>query len=63
MISFDGVNDHLPLMARTQFIDDVTSNKSIGGGWFLSEGTRVYVKEIGTPSSGSVYLSIFYGAD
>ena len=63
MFSFDGINDHFPLPANGFFLDDISSNKSIGNGLFLAEGDRLYVKEIGVPSVGSVYFSVFYGSD
>jgi|APCry1669189844_1035258.scaffolds.fasta_scaffold149940_1 hypothetical protein len=63
MFSFDGVNDHFPLPANGFFLDDITSNKTQQGGFWLAEGTRLYVKEVGTPSSGSVYFTVAYGTD
>jgi len=63
MFSFDGINDHFPLPASGFFLDDITSNKTQQGGFYLAEGTRLYVKEIGTPTSGSVYFSVMYGSD
>ena len=63
MVSFDGVNDHLPLAANGYLIMDVTANKATDDGFFLAEGTRIYVKELTAPlTSGSVYVSIFGGA-
>lgn len=60
--SWDGINDHFPLPAGGSMIIDVTSNKtSVGGQFALAEGDRTYVKLIDTPTSGTVYLSIFYG--
>jgi hypothetical protein len=64
MISWDGVNDHFPLAANGYVIMDVASNKTImGGSFMIAQGTRFYVKALTAflPSSGSVYLSIFYG--
>lgn len=63
MFSFDGINDHFPLPANGFFLDDVCSNKTQQGGFYLAEGTRLYVKEIGTPSTGSVYFTVAYGSD
>lgn len=58
--SMDGVNDHFVVPSNGGLIVDVTSNKSIMGGAFsIAQGTRIYVK--GSPSSSSVYLSVFYG--
>lgn len=64
MFSFDGVNDHLPLQASGYIILDITSNKTIPQGFFLAEGQRLYTKQLsGAPTSGSAYLSTFYGAE
>jgi hypothetical protein len=63
MFSFDGVNDHFPLPASGFLLVDVESNKTTTGGALnLPIGTRVYVRTIGTPTLGSVYVSTFYGA-
>jgi hypothetical protein len=63
MFSLDGINDHFPLPASGFLLDDINSNKSIGNGLFLAEGDRLYVKEVGTPTTGSVYFSVFYASD
>lgn len=65
MFSFDGVNDHFPLPASGYFVLDVTTNQPFNvGGLYLSVGTQIYVKSLsGNPSSGSVYVSFYYGAD
>jgi hypothetical protein len=63
MFSLDGVNDHFPLPPSGFLLLDVTSNKSIGQGYFIAEGTRIYVDEIGVPTTGSVYVSVMYADD
>jgi len=64
MFSFDGVKDHLPLPNNGYILIDITANKTREQGYYLAEGTRLYVKEISaSPSSGSVYLTTFYGAE
>jgi hypothetical protein len=64
MISFDGVDDHLPLVPNGYMILDLTSNKTIPQGFFFAEGQTVFAKQIGAiPTSGSVYVSAFYGAE
>ena len=63
MFSFDGVNDHLTLPTLGQIVLDLTANKTREQGFYLGEGDRLYVKEVVTPTSGSVYLSVFYGKD
>ncbi len=61
MISFDGITDHLPVAAEGFVLLDVTANKTATQGFYIAEGTRFYVKEIGNPTTGSVYISTFYG--
>lgn len=62
MFSLDGVNDHFPLPANGFLVLDISSNQSLAQGFFMSQGQRLYVKEIGVPTTGSVYFSSFYGA-
>lgn len=61
--SFDGVADTVPLPSNGFILLDVTSNKTLPQGFFLAEGDRIYVKTLGTPTSGAVYLTTFYGAE
>lgn len=63
MFSFDGINDHVPLPREGFILLDVTSNKAREDGLYFAEGTRIYVKEITTPTTGSVYVTTFYGAN
>lgn len=64
MFSFDGVHDHFPLPTNGFILDDVCSNTTIpSGAFYLGKGTTLYVKEVGTPSTGSVYFSVMYGYD
>lgn len=63
MFSFDGVNDHVPLSLGGYILIDVTANKGISQGFYIAKGAQVHVKRIGVPTSGSVYLSVFYGED
>ena len=63
-LSFDGINDHIPLASISYIILDLTANKGTNDGWFIGEGTRVYAKELGAaPTSGSVYVSACYGKE
>ena len=62
MISFDGVDNHMPFPPHGYLLLDVSSNKTTSEGLFLPEGQRLYVKHTGVaPTVGSVYLTIFYG--
>jgi hypothetical protein len=63
MFSLNGVDDHFPLPANGFFLDDIVSNKSLGQGLFLAQGDRLYVKELGVPTSGSVYFTVFYASE
>lgn len=61
MFSFDGIDDHFPLPDNGYLLLDITANKTIGTGFFLAEGQRLYVKRIGIPTEGSVHFTVFYG--
>jgi hypothetical protein len=63
MFSFGGATDHVVLSAGGYLLIDVTANKSLSHGFYIAQGEQVYVKQVGAPSSGSVYLSVFYGDD
>jgi len=62
MFSYDGVNDHFPLPTNGFLLLDITANKSREQGYYLAEGTRIYVKEVGTPTTGNVYVCVYYGS-
>lgn len=58
--SIDGVHDYFVVPASSFILLDLTANAtSIGGAAYIAAGTRIYVK--GSPSMGSVYLSVWYG--
>lgn len=58
--SWDGVNDHFVLPSDGFFLLDSTANKSNNGGMLaVPTGTRTYVK--GSPTIGTVDLTVFYG--
>lgn len=63
MFSFDGITDHVPLPNNGFLLLDVSSNKTTSAGFYIGQGTRIYVKQVGVPTGGSVYLSSFYGKD
>lgn len=63
LFSFDGVNDHFTLPASSNFVFDITTNQQHEAGIYFSVGTRIYVKEVGLPSMGNVYVSTFYGSN
>lgn len=61
--SLDGVTDHFVLPANGPLVLDFTSNRTQTSGFLLSQGKGLYVKENGTPSTGSVYVSSIYGQE
>jgi len=63
MFSLDGVTDHFPLIQYSHMILDISGNKTIENGFYLSEGQRLYVTQVDAPTTGSVYLTSFYGKD
>ena len=63
MFSLNGVDDNFPLPASGLFILDITSNVSLSQGFFLAQGDRLYVKQLGVPTTGSVYFTVFYGSE
>jgi hypothetical protein len=63
MYSTDGIDDHFQLPAGGFLLLDITANKTVSQGFYIAEGTTFYVKEIGTPSMGTVYVTVVYGVD
>ncbi len=62
LFSLDGTNDHFFLPSGGFVLFDLTTNKTLPQGAFISQGTTVYVKRSGgAPTSGAVYLSVLYG--
>lgn len=62
MISFDGVTDHYPIYAYTALMLTNTWNAQKSTEYLAMEAsTRVYVKSVGTPTVGVVYVTIFRG--
>ena len=61
--SFTGNTDHFVLPAGGFLLLDLSANKISDGGWFVSEGTQMFVKQTsGAATTGSVYVSAFYAA-
>ena len=60
--STDGVNDHEMISPNSFLLIDVGANKFREQGYSFAEGTRFYVKESASPTTGSVYVSVIYGS-
>lgn len=60
--SLDGVNDHFFTPASGFILLDLTTNKTLPQGAFISQNTTVYAKRsAGAPGSGAIYVSVLYG--
>lgn len=59
--STNGSVDHFPLAAGDKFVLDIAANDAEDNPWFLPKEQGVYVKRIGTPTTGSVYVSAVFG--
>lgn len=61
LISYDGVNDNDFVPSGGFTLYDISTNQVQTDGAFLLKGTTIYVKESGSPTTGSVYVTIGYG--
>lgn len=62
-ISLDGSTDNFPLLSRSAFVFDVSSDKVVDRGLFIAQGTQVWAKQIGVPTTGSVYVTPWYSKE
>lgn len=61
MVSWNGVDDHQPVLPGG-FVQDITTNKTIDGGFYAAEGQQFYVRHLGVaPTVGSFYITNYYG--
>jgi hypothetical protein len=62
MFSMDGgTTDHFPLASNGFLVLDCTANKVVDvGGFFIGIGTQMAVKQVGAPTSGSVYVTAMH---
>ena len=59
--STDGANDKFPLPANGQIVLDFSANEAGNVPWFLPAKTSIFVKRIGTPTTGTVYITAVHG--
>jgi hypothetical protein len=59
--SLDGVLDQIVLPASGFIMLDITMDPNTPD--YLPTGDSIYVKRLGAPGSGSVYVSAFYGSN
>jgi len=61
-VSFDGVNDHLRVVANGFKLLDLTTNKVRDDGLFLARGSKIYIKQVsGAASAGDFWVETLYG--
>jgi hypothetical protein len=58
--SIDGTNDHFPIAKRSSQVFDISTNQALGLGLQLPLNFPLYVKQIGTPTTGSVYFCAMF---
>ena len=61
LFSYDGVTDHEIVANQTGIVLDLCANSVNSQGAFIANGTTIYVKQSGVPTSGAVYVSCYYG--
>jgi len=64
LISFDGTNDNVPLLAESFALYDLTSDEDFDERFRYVNGTQIYIKYITAPTApadGAVYLVAVYG--
>lgn len=60
LFSVDGVHDHVELPTSGFILLDAAANQTHNQGAFFPAGMTVYVKESGTPTTGSANVSTVY---
>jgi len=61
-LSWNGVDDHITLPLRGNLLLTISINKEDESESFsLPANSRLYVKQLGVPTSGSVYVTQFRG--
>ena len=62
LVSYDGSTDNEAVAAGGFLLLDITSNMSRSEGFYFPKGMTTYIKrEAGAPTTGNVYLSVYYG--
>jgi len=64
LFSWDGITDHFPVYAYSALLLTITqNNEDVSEGFSLPALRRLYVKQLGIPSAGSVYVTQFRGVN
>jgi hypothetical protein len=65
VVSLDGINDHIPMPAGSNFFVDIASNKSNPTSTLMmASNTQIWVayEGVANPTVGEFYASVFYAA-
>lgn len=61
-ISFDGTTNHLRIAANSFKLFDFCSDKVSDDGFFLRQGTQIWVKQVTAPTSGTFWVELIYAS-
>ena len=62
LFSIDGLTNHHVLPANGYFVTDITANQQATRAVRIPAGTMFYVKRLGVPTTGSVYITVCYAS-
>lgn len=61
MISFDGVNDNIPVLANSFSLYDLTSDQDQNESFRYQSNSQLLIKYLSAPTEGSFYVVAVYG--
>ena len=61
MMSFDGTTNNFPVLADSFALYDLTSNQDTTESFRYEKGTKLYIKYISVPTTGTFYIVAVYG--
>lgn len=63
MFSTDGVTDHFIVPSMGFLLIDVATNQTQTQGCFFPTGMGIFAREIGTATTGNVFITVLYATD
>lgn len=61
-ISFDGSTNHLRIATNSFKLLDITANKVDENGFFISQGTQIYIKYVNALGSGTFWAEVMHAS-
>jgi len=61
MISFDGINDNIPVVANTFSLYDLTAQEDTNEMFRYQVGSQLQIKYVTAPTTGTFYVVAIYG--